>query len=206
MRPWWSTYERAGANGLAADGDDASPGCARRWPCPRPMRPRPPTAGATCASTWSGARSTTARCFSGRGPPCPRTATSPVAQEFRLHLRRLRPCPSTRPSATSPRAGSCAAGCPSTSRCSSWNTTRPSGDWSPFLDDRLHRGRDRRLRRGRAAASPARLQGPPARGRARTARPAIRAPPATQGIADRVHFIRGGKLARLMDRARAPSR
>ncbi len=73
---------------------------------------------------------------------------------------------------------------------------------SPFTGSRIPRNGDRRLCPRCAPSPPPRLQGPPLEnGRSPLLR-TIRSLAARHGLAGRVHYVAGGKLARLLDHAR----
>lgn len=204
MRPWWCTYERSGTNGRSPlmDLELSEMRAALRHPAPDPPAP---------ADRWGDLREHMfyGALYHGAALLDPRPTVGshreiPVAQEFRLHLLRLLALPihaSERHLATRRLLQS---GSPfhlallqlehdPTFR--TWSAFPSMTDFTAYVIAAFAAGAPRHhhlvfkahpLEDGRAPLAPA-----------------IRRLSREQGIADRVHYIRGGKLARLMDRARS---
>jgi capsular polysaccharide export protein len=204
MRPWWSTYEREGSNGSSplmaltlADMREAL-----RHPAPDPPAP---------ADRWGDLREHMvygalyhAAVLLGPRPTIGSHRDIPVAQEFRLHLLRLVTLPlhvAERYLATRRLLRSDFPFHLALLQLEHDPTFR---QWSPFPS----------MTDFAAAVVDAFARGAPAHhhlvfkahpledGRAPLAR-TIRKLAEAKGIGDRVHFVRGGKLARLMGRARS---
>jgi capsular polysaccharide export protein len=204
MRPWWSTYERSGANGNSPlmDLSLSEMRDALRHPAPDPPAP---------ADRWGDLREHMLYGALYHGAvllgPRPSVASHrdvPVAQEFRLHVRRLVKLPvhaARRHLATRRLIRSGAPYHLALLQLEHDPTFRLGSSFASMTDfaaavtDAFARGapphhhlvfKAHPLEDGRS---------PLASGIARLGREA--------GIDGRVHFIRGGKLARLMDHARS---
>jgi capsular polysaccharide export protein len=206
IRPYWVTYERGGANGNSpAHVDDD------RRDAPRARR----RGHGACRSAGPLGRVAPARLLrrvyhglvllaNRRYAAVKPHRTLSVRQEFLLYLKRLGLMSWHWLDRVAATRASCAAPIPTTSHSCNWNTTPASATMA-----RSHRRRNSSRR-----SSPV---SPPARPRTTTScsRPIPledgRAPLLTSirraarrfGIGDRVHFVRGGKLAPLLDGARS---
>jgi capsular polysaccharide export protein len=204
MRPWWSTYERAGANGrsplMAMDLADMRAALAH--PAPDPPAPADRWGDLRQHMTWGALYHGAVLLGPRPGLPSHRDLT--VRQEFRLHLRRLLALPVH-----------------AVERHLA--TRRVLGSGLPFHLALLQLEHDPTFRDGSgltsmtefvarviagfAAGAPPHHRlvfkaHPLEDGRAALG-PAIARLAREYGIAERVHFIRGGKLAWLMDRAQS---
>jgi capsular polysaccharide export protein len=206
LRPYWVTYERGGANGnsplmamtidemrRALEGGDMEHAEApARW-------------GALRQHVFYGALYHGLVLLANRRYAAvkPHRALS-VRQEFLLYLKRLALMSWHWLDRVAATRASCAAPIPITSRCCNWNTTPASATMA-----RSHRRRNS-SRRSSPVSPPARPRtttscSRPIRSRtgARRCADGIRRAARRFGIGDRVHFVRGGKLAPLLDGARS---
>jgi len=204
MRPWWSTYERGSAQGHSPllDLTLAEMRETLRHPAPDPPAP---------ADRWGDLREHMlygalyhSAVLLGPRPSVPSHRDLPVAQEFRLHLARLLTLPAH-------------------AAARHLATRRLQRSGAPYHLALLQLEHDPTFRRGSVFASmtdfaetviEAFSHGAPPHhhlvfkahpledGRAPIG-PGIRRHAREAGIAERVHFVRGGKLARLMDHARS---
>ena len=204
MRPWWATYERGGANGNSPLMDMSIAGMreALRFPAPDPPAP---------ADRWGDLREHMAygalyhgAVLLGRRPTIASHRDLTVAQEFRLHLVRLLKLPGHAASR-------------------SVATRRLLRSGVPYHLALLQLEHDPTFRQGSSFVSmtdfaetviDAFARGAPPHhhlvfkahpledGRA-PIRPTVERSARAAGISGRVHFIPGGKLARLMGLARS---
>ena len=204
IRPWWSTYERAGANGRSPMMDLAISDmrAALAGPCLDPPAPADRWGDLRQHMVWSAIYH--GAMLAGRRPGIPSHRTPSVAREFALHLRRLLALP--RHAAQRHLA-----------------TRRLLGQGVPFHLALLQLEHDPTFRDGSGLGSmtefidlvvAAFAEGAPPHhhlvfkahpledGRAPLAA-TIRHCARAAGLGQRVHFIPGGKLAPLMDGARS---
>jgi capsular polysaccharide export protein len=204
MRPWWSTYERTGTNGhsplMALTLADMRAALAH--PAPDPPAP---------ADRWGDLREHMVygavyhgAVLLGPRPTVPSHRDVPVAREFRLNLRRLLALPLHAAERRLASRRLLRRGLPFHIALLQLEHDPTFRLWSPFAS----------MTDFAAAVIDAFARGAPPHhqlvfkahplddGRAPLAA-AIRRLAAAQGIGDRVHFIRGGKLAHLMARARS---
>ena len=204
MRPWWVTYEREGTH-------DRSPLMALsiaamretlRHPAPDPPEPADRWGDLREHMVWGAVYHGAILLRPRPGLPSHRDLT--VAQEFRLHLRRLLALPrhaagrhlSTR--ALQRSGGPYHLALLQLEHDPTFRRGSPFGSMTDFVDAVIA---------GFAAGAPAHHRlvfkaHPLEDGRAPIAETIARLARA-RGIAARVHFIRGGKLARLMNEARS---
>ena len=204
MRPWWSTYERAGTNGRSPlmDLSLEQMRAALRHPAPDPPAP---------ADRWGDLREHMfygalyhGAVLLGPRPSVGSHRDMPIAQEFRLHLLRLLALPLHAGERHLATRRLLRSGFPFHLALLQLEHDPTFRTWSPFAsmtDFAAH------VIEAFAAGAPQHHHlvfkaHPLEDGRARLA-PTIRTLSREHGISARVHYIRGGKLARLMDRARS---
>jgi capsular polysaccharide export protein len=204
MRPWWVTYERAGTNGN-------SPLMEMKLPEMRAALDRPAPDPAAPADRWGDLRQHMfwgavyhGAVLLGPRPGVPSHRDIPVAQEFRLHLRRLLALPLHAAERRKATRRLLRGGLPFHVALLQLEHDPSVRTWSPFAStpDFV------------AAVIAAFAEGAPRHhrlvfkahpledGRAPLAA-TVRRLAAEHGIADRVHYVRGGKLAYLIARARS---
>jgi capsular polysaccharide export protein len=204
MRPWWVTYERAGTNGN-------SPLMALTLPDMRAALDHPAPDPAAPADRWGDLRQHMFwgavyhwAVLLGPRPAVPSHRDVPVAQEFRLHLRRLLALPRHAAERRIATRRLLRAGLPFHVALLQLEHDPSFRRWSPFAS----------MTEFAAAVIGAFAEGaPPHHQLVFKAHPLEddRAPLAAtisrlatdHGIAARVHFVRGGKLADLVARARS---
>jgi capsular polysaccharide export protein len=204
MRPWWVTYERKGTNGNSplTGMSLAEMRAALQRPGPDPAAPADRWGDLREHMFWGAAYH--GAVLLGPGPAVPSHREVPVAREFLLHLRRLLALPlraAARRGATRRLLG---LGLPfhvallQLEHDPSYRTWSPFGSMTDFAGAVIAAFAD---------AAPPHHQlvfkaHPLEDGRAPLAA-AIGRLAAAHGIAGRVHFIEGGKLAHLIARARS---
>jgi capsular polysaccharide export protein len=204
LRPWWSTYERTGSNGRSPLAGMSIGEMRRALAHPAPEPPAP-------ADRWGDLREHMlygaiyhGAVLLGRRPAIASHRDVTVAQEFRLYLRRLLLLPihvAERYLATRRVLG---GGFPFHLALLQLEHDPTFRVWSPFPSMTAF---VETVIDGFAAGAPAHHHlvfkaHPLEDGRAPIV-PAIRAAAAARGVSDRVHFLRGGKLAHLLAAARS---
>jgi capsular polysaccharide export protein len=204
MRPWWATYERGGANGSSPLMDLTIPQMRETLRHPAPDPPAP-------ADRWGDLREHVfygalyhGAVLAGPRPTVPSHRDLTVAQEFRLHAARLFKLPFH-------------------AAARHLATRRLQRSGAPYHLALLQLEHDPTFRRGSGFTSMTEFAGVVIDAFARAAPPhhhlvfkahpledgrapigpEIRRLARAAGHAGRVHFIGGGKLARLMDNARS---
>jgi capsular polysaccharide export protein len=204
MRPWWVTYERAGTNGNSPLMETALAEirAVLEHPAPDPAAPADRWGDLRQHMFWGAVYH--GAVLLGPRPAVPSHRDVTVAQEFRLHLRRFLALPvhaAERRIATRRLLGT---GLPfhvallQLEHDPSVRTWSPFGSMTGFADAVIA---------AFAEAAPAHhhlvFKAHPLEDGRTPLAAAIRRLAADHGIAARVHFIRGGKLAHLVARARS---
>ncbi len=204
IRPWWSTYERTGTNGRSplVDLTLAQMREALSHPAPDPPAPADRWGDLRQHMVWGAIYH--GAVLAGPRPTVPSHRDVPVAQEFRLHLRRLLALPLHAAERRRATRRVLRSGLPFHIALLQLEHDPTFRTWSPY----------RTMTDFAEAVIEAFAQGAPPHhqivfkahplddGRAPLG-PAIRRLAEARGIGARVHFVRGGKLAHLMARARS---
>jgi capsular polysaccharide export protein len=204
MRPWWVTYERAGTNGNSPLMEMALADMRTALDCPAPDPAAP-------ADRWGDLRQHMfwgavyhGAALLGPRPEVPSHRDIPVAREFRLHLRRLLALPRHGAERRIATRRLLRTGLPFHVALLQLEHDPSFRTWSPFASMTDFAAE---VIAAFAKAAPPHHQlvfkaHPLEDGRAPLA-DTIRRLAADHGCAARVHFIRGGKLAHLVARARS---
>jgi capsular polysaccharide export protein len=204
IRPWWSTYERTGTNGRSplVDLTLAQMREALSHPAPDPPAPADRWGDLRQHMVWGAIYH--GAVLAGPRPTVPSHRDLPVAQEFRLHLRRLLALPLHAAERRRATRRVLRSGLPFHIALLQLEHDPTFRTWSPY----------RTMTDFAEAVIDAFAQGAPPHhqmvfkahplddGRTPLG-PAIRRLAEARGIGGRVHFVRGGKLAHLMARARS---
>ncbi len=204
LRPYWATYERGGANGHSrlVSLSIAEMRAALAHPAPAPLGP---------ADRWGDMREHMAygalyhaAAFAGGRPAIPSHRDVGVAREFRLHARRAALTPAYMAERRLATDRVLRSGAPYHLALLQLEHDPTFRAFSPFQS---MTGFIEAVAEGFARSAPPHHQlvfkaHPLEDGRAPIRR-AIRAAAEARGLSDRVHYVRGGKLARLLEHARS---